>query len=286
MSDLTPREKVKLEKLFQMQDDNVMDFDDMEFAYFVGESINIDIRDSSKYMPIFRNAGYLREIWRIESNYDVGKLIGDLLSYYMDIAYWDSDDDRLDYEQKGEFSRRKSRLYDDCLRIKHRLLDDKYTSLPYSNNDTLQILADDINDSLERGVPQTIIDRLHVFATKILRDACVRHEIEVCSKDGTYYSLANLIAMLKNHYRDNSILESEFALVAIKNNIDIFAKYNSLRNEKSFAHDNNILNSIEADFAIKTIMNTLNFIDTIEKRLIYYNQQKEKQDFDLSNMPF
>ena len=58
-------------------------------------------------------------------------------------------------------------------------------------------------------------------------------------------------------------------LIALKSNISIFEKFNKLRNPKNYAHSNVTLNSMKTEFALKTIINTLNFIDDLESMLEY-----------------
>lgn len=53
--------------------------------------------------------------------------------------------------------------------------------------------------------------------------------------------------------------------MAIKNAINIFAKYNDLRNNKSAAHPNQLLQKAEAEYAVKVVADTLMFIDNVEK---------------------
>ena len=55
------------------------------------------------------------------------------------------------------------------------------------------------------------------------------------------------------------------ATMAIRNTINIFAKYNDLRNNKSAAHPNPLLQKAEAEYAVKVVADTLMFIDSIEK---------------------
>lgn len=58
--------------------------------------------------------------------------------------------------------------------------------------------------------------------------------------------------------------QSSFSLIALKASISLFDKYNDVRNNESFAHDNKILDTIEAEFAIKSMSNVITFIDKIE----------------------
>ena len=46
--------------------------------------------------------------------------------------------------------------------------------------------------------------------------------------------------------------------------ISLFDSYNSIRNDKSFAHDNNLLDKREAVYVVKILADTIGFIEEIE----------------------
>ena len=46
--------------------------------------------------------------------------------------------------------------------------------------------------------------------------------------------------------------------------ISLFAKYNDIRNDNSYAHPNDVLNKAEAEYVVKTMLSTLQFIMKIE----------------------
>ena len=46
--------------------------------------------------------------------------------------------------------------------------------------------------------------------------------------------------------------------------ISLFDSYNAIRNDKSFAHDNDLLDKREATYVVKILADTLTFIDEIE----------------------
>ena len=52
-------------------------------------------------------------------------------------------------------------------------------------------------------------------------------------------------------YKETGQFESTFTLLKIQNSISLFDKFNEIRNTQSYAHDNELLNDIEATFAVK-----------------------------------
>ena len=47
--------------------------------------------------------------------------------------------------------------------------------------------------------------------------------------------------------------------------ISLFAKFNDVRNDNSFAHPNDVLEKAEAEYVVKTMLSTLQFITKIEE---------------------
>lgn len=82
MSDLTSTEKIKLEKLLEMDGGYVLNFSNRAFQDFVLESSNIDIYDEKYNYHSGSKANRLRGFWKEEPNPTVGELIGKLLEHW------------------------------------------------------------------------------------------------------------------------------------------------------------------------------------------------------------
>jgi hypothetical protein len=81
MSDLTSIEKIKLEKLFEMDGGYVLDFSRTTFQEFFLEILDIDIYDEKYNYRSGSKANRLRGFWEEESNPMVGKLTENLVEY-------------------------------------------------------------------------------------------------------------------------------------------------------------------------------------------------------------
>jgi hypothetical protein len=138
--------------------------------------------------------------------------------------------------------------------------------LPIKSEETLQKLMEDINESLNRGEPTLVLDRLHTFTTKFLRNLCIKYRIDTSNEKGEQYPLHSLLGMLIKKYEKSMGFQSEFSITALKSGISLFEKYNNIRNNQSFAHDNNILNDIEASYAVRTMANFITFLDAFDNQ--------------------
>lgn len=82
MSDLTSIEKIKLEKLLEMDSGYVLDFSNGSFRELIFENLNIDIYDEKYNYRSGSKANRLRGFWKEESNSTAGELTETLLEYW------------------------------------------------------------------------------------------------------------------------------------------------------------------------------------------------------------
>ena len=182
MSDLTPIERLYLEKLFDMDGGYVLNFSDRTFNDFVLETVNIDITEN-KYQQIGTSkAKRLRQFWKIESNHVVGKLI----------------DKTIDYVQSSKFlSQGNEELIKECRKIASRLksgqsvaeLDSLLTIGKELDNATL---LNQIREALNNNQPEAAIDRLHTFCVKYVRDLCQKRVLSLIVKNLYIACLVNM----------------------------------------------------------------------------------------------
>ena len=218
----------------------------------ISEACGIDIYKDKPFNGLSQQK-CVEKIWDEYGPQTVAKLLKALLDYFcfaMGTEYW-GDEDSYDYRQVEEIIKRLDATSD--------------VSLPEHDSADLKLILSDIESNIRAGKPELVIDRLHTFATKYIREVCQKHDIATTDEKGSYYSLDSLIARLKKWYEEENFFESKFCVVAIKNTINIFTKYNDLRNGNSAAHPNQLLQKAEAEFAVRIVADTLMFIDSIEK---------------------
>lgn len=145
-------------------------------------------------------------------------------------------------------------------------LDDLEVDLPEIKGDTWDVLYTDITQALSRNEPSLVLDRLHTFSVKFIRELCTEKGINTLDDKGHQQPLHSLVGMLTKYYQKNSVFESDFSEQAMKMSISLFDKYNGVRNDQSYAHDNEILNKAEAMFAVRIMTATIAFIHELEER--------------------
>ena len=270
MASLSMREKSAFERLFDMESGYVIDFSNPSFERFIGDVANIDIYNGKGYTEYCSKANKLRQIWNRENDLVVGNLLNALLDRYEDYA-----------KRVNHFTDEKRANVAALRLITARLLGNAARlNIPLERKeDTLITLQEDINNALARNEPTLVLDRLHTFATKLLRQICMENGISVTDDKGRNLPLHSLAGMLKKYYESNNVFDSEFTPLAVQNIISLFDRFNGIRNEHSYAHDNNILGRIEADFVVRAMINTVTFIDAIERY-----RKSSKPTIDLSDI--
>jgi len=81
MSALSIADRRTLEKLLSMSGGYVLDFSDRTFGEFVTESVGLEIHDERYTVQGTSKANKLRALWRLESDFTVGKLLRALIEY-------------------------------------------------------------------------------------------------------------------------------------------------------------------------------------------------------------
>lgn len=112
MANLKQTDKLKFEKLFGMSSGYVLDFSNSTFQQFIFNTVKIDIYDLRFDIFGDSKAKRLRAFWQIESDYNVGFLMKEMLEY------WKINKSLNNEEIKDN----ENAIFKDCLQISNRLL--------------------------------------------------------------------------------------------------------------------------------------------------------------------
>lgn len=134
-----------------------------------------------------------------------------------------------------------------------------YLNPDKTTDEELKDLIDDINDSIASGKPVFALDRLHTLMQKYFKELCLKHGISFKEDD----RLDGLFKKYVSHIK--SYLDSKMTLSILKSSISLFSQYNDIRNNFTYAHDNNVLGDIESKLIFNNIVNVKNFIDELEE---------------------
>lgn len=277
MSDLNRSEKLKLEKFFEMEGGYVLDFSNRTLSNFIFETLNLELY-SDNYADFGESkANRIRAIWQKETNYKVGKLISEMLNYWRNNKI-------MSY---GEITQPEQNLFDECHKIAQRLLADTVVEeieviRAVPDDKDFSLLAKSIRESIDKNEPEAALDRLHTYVMKFIRKLCENHKIEITKDESLNAIFGKYVKFVVAHDK----IESQMTERILKYSIYVIEAFNDIRNNKSFAHDNSILNYSESVLIFNNVTNSIKFIESVEKTLEQENKQVETESVDWEDLPF
>jgi hypothetical protein len=270
---LTYIEKGIIVSFLGMKTGYVMDFTDRTFQEFIGDAVGLDIDDEKYHYASNSKANRLRQFIKVESNYTVGKLLSAFCDYWLSKVHTGEIDYRDD-----------ENLYKECTKIAERLKQESIVEhidaiQPNTDDKDFKLLAKSIRESIEKNEPEAALDRLHTFTFRYLRELCDKHEIAYEKSDSLNAIFGKYIKFLIG----NKHIESAMAEKILKYSINVIEAFNDIRNNKSFAHANPILNYQESILIFNNVSNTIKFIESIEQQL---KKNSEPEQADWTDLPF
>ena len=268
-------EKRQFEEFFEMRSGNVLDFSHRTLQEFVGDATGKEIADEKYNFQSGSKANRLRAFFKEEPNYVVGTLLEKLIEYAM--SKYKTGDTIAD----DTFS-----LYESCLKTAKKLKEGSVVEhidalQPISNDKDFKLLAKSIRDSIEKNEPEVALDRLHTFTVKFIRELCDTHGIKYDKAE----SLNAVFGKYIKHLTDNKLIDSTMSEKILKYSINVIEAFNDIRNNKSLAHDNPILNYEESILIFNNVTNSIKFIQSIENKNKPV-QKEESQPAEWDNLPF
>lgn len=252
----------------------VLDFSNRTFEDFFLESFNIEIYDD-KYDNGFSGskANRLREFWKKENDYLVGKCIIDLLDYSNSIGY--------SYNKSEEDINL-------CYKIGYRLRDESGIAevdaiKPIEDTRDYKLLSDSIKNHILKDQPEAGLDRLHTYIVGYIRNLCEKHEIQYEKKE----SLNAIFGKYVKTLTKNEMIESEMTSRILKFSISILDSFNHVRNNRSLAHDNeSIINYSESILIFNNINSLIKFIQIIEEQIDNKKSENQLKSTTEEDFPF
>jgi hypothetical protein len=147
-----------------------------------------------------------------------------------------------------------SRLKSDPIVEGVEAITDKIENVDFS------ILAKSVRESIEKNEPAAVLDRLHTYAFHFVRELCKKHKIEFNKEE----SLNAVYGKYVKYIVDNKLIETQMTERILKSSISLIEFFNGIRNNKSFAHPNEILNYEESLLIVTNITHSIRFIQSLE----------------------
>jgi len=278
LAELNYKEKFLIEKLFEMPTGYVMDFSNNSFEKFIYDTMKVNIYDDKYFYASGSKANRLRGFFTEEPNYKVGQLISVLLDYWHTKA--------IAREYGFDFERDKN-IYTECLKIAKKLKEEKIVDeieviKDIENDRDFNLLAKSIRESIDKNEPEVALDRLHTYVMKFIRQLCENHKIEIKKEE----SLNAIFGKYVKFIVANEKIESQMTERILKYSINVIEAFNDIRNNRSFAHDNEILNYSESVLIFNNVTNSIKFIETVEKTIEKEDNVEQNETANWEDLPF
>jgi hypothetical protein len=268
MADFNFMERRNLEEYLQMGGGYVLDFSNRTFQEFVFDSVRLNIDDEG-VGGLGSKAWRLRHFMKHQPDHIVGKLIAAFVEY-----------------REGTYKEPCPNLADKCRAIAQRLLqsapvhDASVISL-LAGREQFEKLAKGVLDCINNNDPESGLDRLHTFSMAFVRSLCEKHGLTV-ERDETLHSLfGKYVKKLK----ELNLIESPMAERILKSSISILDAFNDVRNNRSLAHDNPVLNRSESLLIFQHVTSTIRFVWTLDQSIAEPTNE-EVFRFEEEDIPF
>ena len=253
MSDLSKMERRKLERALDMGGGYVLNFSNRTFEEFMHEAVGIEIYDE-KYSSDHSGskANLMRTFWDLESNFMVAQALEALAEDWEEYTVFNAPPPSEDYMKT-------------LMRLKESAPVPEISAIqPNAEEKSFEALAKAVRESIEKNEPEAGLDRLHTFLIKYFRNLCTKHGIETNKEKPLHSLLGEYIKAIKA----KGLIESEITERILKSTISVMQAFNKIRNDHSFAHDNEVLNYNESILIFGHVTSSIRFIETIEKQKI------------------
>jgi Abortive infection C-terminus len=267
VSTLTGLEKLKLSSALDMGGGFVLGFSNQTFAEFFLDFFGLDIYAAKYDYSSGSKANRMRAFWNQESDYLVGQVLGAIFDNWQEFKGYGASDEPPK----------------DCVQIARRLREsapppDLMALVPTGDDKSFDTLARSVRESIERSEPEAGLDRLHTFVVKYFRLLCEKRGIDT-PRDKPLHSL---VGEYVKALRTAGEIESEMTERILKSSISVLDSFNAVRNDRSLAHDNEMLTPEEALLILSYVSSLVRFIQSIEVR----SSQATAPAPDYDDIPF
>jgi len=242
-----------LDEVFEMTGGYVLDFSDRTFGEFFDSELSIDM-DDKKYCGNGSSKGKrLRALLQLEHESLVAKTLRALWEY--------RDAIRGPFDERDtNVQRQKSRFFEIVHSIEGATSVSRTDAIEkFAENQTLEELVSAIERDIHASKPEAALDRLHTYCMKKFAHVLDQRKIAFDKDDPLHSRAGKYIKALEAEGKVRDI-----SLRVMKSSISIFDSFNSIRNNESFAHDNEIVDKVEARFIFDAITNILRFMKGFE----------------------
>lgn len=253
---LMPRaERHAVEKSLGMEGGYVLDFSDRTFDDFLFETVSIDASAQS-HLFSGRGTSKAKRLRSFIENAEP-RLVAKLLR-----GFWEYREAQGGPEVNDKT---KELFFNAIARFEGRSDEIDTTAIvAFEPSETLEELVASIRRDLDAKKPHAAIDRLHTYCMKRFAALIRKHGGPDSGKDDPLHSrVGKYVKILQQKHNLTPVSDR-----IVKTHIAVFQELNPIRNDQSFAHDNETLVSMdEARFIFDSVTAFLRFSKSLDGRL-------------------
>jgi hypothetical protein len=238
-----------LEEAFEMHSGYVLNFTNRQFAAFMSD-FAVEIYDDQYKIKGMSKANRLKAFLELAPEALAARVIRSLWQYSIDsnAGFGRPVAPRLDNAIKDVIAQLEGNSVSSTEGI------DKFVADP-----TLDEIIGSIRRDIDAGKHVMALDRLHTYCMKRFAFLLERRGIDCMSAEPLHSragKYAKAVAAEAGHH--------EMTVQIVRNGFGIFEKFNDVRNNKSPAHDNDLIGGSEAQFIFEFVCAYLRFVKRLE----------------------
>lgn len=245
-----------IDDAFDMHRGYVLEFSDRTFSEFFEDEFGLDINAEKYRESGTSKAKRLRTFFAIEDEYTVAKVLRGLWEHKTNpplrpVSAWGKNEVDKDVE---------TLLFALINRIEGGGTVPRTDAIDsFIRNETLEELIAAIERDIHVNKPAAALDRLHTYCMKKVAHLIEKHGGTFRRNEPLNSRFGKYVKLLE---KDKPL--RDISKRTLKSGISIFESFNDVRNNESFAHDNEIVNQEEARYIFDSISALLRFIKSIE----------------------
>lgn len=253
MAELSRPDRMCVEELLGMSSGYVLDLSNRDLSDLVREELGVEIGGETYAGRGTSKANRLRCLFEAAEPGDVARLLRALWSH-RELRGWTPGDV---VETRPSIIR--ARFMAVVERLERQVGSSDVGALShFDEGATLNQLIEAINRDVAIGAHAAALDRLHTYSCKrfahLLGEQglnCAREE-PLHSRVGKYVKHLNATRALR-----------PISAQILRNSTGVLQAYNDVRNNASFAHDNEIVDADEARLIVDTVLSVLRFVERV-----------------------
>lgn len=249
MSNLTATEILSIQKLIEKKTKDkgfIWDFTNTSFKDFVETCTGINIYED-KYISDEGSSKMkrLKMFLKIEEDSNVIMLLNSIKEYGKRRKYLcKSNIDEID-----KYIKKLKKLEKNL----------KVDSTFFKHEKKVELLIKDINEKVTKKQYALAIDRLHTLFKGYIENICQKINIAITDK-----SLDSLYGELLKYIHDNNVFKEGITKDILSSSKKVMKSFDYARNNKSFAHTNDIMEENEAEFLCVYVIDLYKFLNKIK----------------------